>query len=109
MAKIMVNPGEYEKLISQAIHEKLIDFSETDYLIKTENIDSAESYKMLDEYLTGEVSAILKSHFQYKDSPKTISAQVDVVNKILRFIETEWNAEGIETTPDLLSEENKYT
>ena len=109
MANIMVNPGVYETLISQAIHEKLKDFSETDYLIKTENIDSAESYKMLAEYLTGVVSAILKSHFQYKDSPKTISAQVDVVNKILRFIETEWNAEGIETTPDLLSEENKYT
>ena len=43
----MVNPGVYETLISQAIHEKLIDFSETDYLIKTENIDSAESLHII--------------------------------------------------------------
>ena len=100
-------PGVYETLISQAIQEKLADFPESRYLIQKDTIDSAESYKMMAEYLTEKVSAILKGHFRRKDAKDTISAQVDVVNRILRFIESEWNTEGIETTPDMLSEENK--
>ncbi len=107
MANIIINPGAYETLISQAIQEKLQKLPSSDYLVKTERIDSAESYKMLAEYLTGIVSDILKTHFRRKDSIDTISAQVEVVNSILKYIEKEWNAEGIETYSDLLSEDNK--
>lgn len=107
MSNIILNPGVYETLISQAIQDKLDDLSESKFLVKKENIDSAESYKMLAEYLTEIVSGILKDYFKRKDANDTISAQVEVVNRILKFIEHEWNAEGIETTPDLLSEENK--
>ncbi len=107
MANIIITPGAYETLISQAIQEKLQKLPSSDYLVKTERIDSAESYKMLAEYLTGIVSDILKTHFRRKDSIDTISAQVEVVNSILKYIEKEWNAEGIETYSDLLSEDNK--
>lgn len=107
MSNIILNPGVYETLISQAIQDKLDELSESKFLVKKENIDSAESYKMLAEYLTEIVSGILKGYFRRKDANDTISAQVEVVNRILKFIEHEWNAEGIETTPDLLSEENK--
>lgn len=107
MSNIILNPGVYETLISQAIQDKLDELSESKFLVKKENIDSAESCKMLAEYLTEIVSGILKGYFMRKDANDTISAQVEVVNRILKFIEHEWNAEGIETTPDLLSEENK--
>ena len=107
MAKIIINPGAYETLISQALQEKLQKLPTSDYVIKKDRIDSAESYKMLAEYLTGIVSDILKTYFRRKDSTDTISAQVEVVNGILKFIEKEWNAEGIETYSDLLSDDNK--
>ena len=44
-------PGVYETLISQAIEEKLNAFPENMYLVKKEDIDSADSYKMLAVYL----------------------------------------------------------
>ena len=87
MSNIILNPGVYETLISQAIQDKLDDLSESKFLVKKENIDSAESYKMLAEYLTEIVSGILKDYFRRKDANDTISAQVEVVNRILKFIE----------------------
>ena len=107
MSNTIVNPGVYETLISQAIEDKLKELPDSKYYIQKEGIDSAESYKMLAEYLTEIVSGILKSYFRLKDSKETISAQVDVVNRILKFIEQEWNTQGIETSLDQLSEEDK--
>ncbi len=107
MSKIIINPGVYETLISQAIEDKLNEY-ESHYHIQKENIDSAESYKMLAEYLTEIVSDILKNYFHCSDGKDTISAQVDVVNKILKFIETEWNANGVVTSTDQLSEKEKH-
>lgn len=102
-----ISTGVYETLISQAIQDKLQEFPESRYHIQKESIDSAESYKMLAEYLTEIVSGVLKTHFKRKDAKDTVSAQVDVVNKILKFIETEWKADDINTSEDQLSEESK--
>lgn len=44
MSNIILNPGVYETLISQAIQDKLDELSESKFLVKKENIDSAESY-----------------------------------------------------------------
>lgn len=66
MSNIILNPGVYETLISQAIQDKLDELSESKFLVKKENIDSAESYKMLAEYLTEIVSGILKGYFGAK-------------------------------------------
>ena len=107
MSGLIIDTGVYETLISKAIQEKLQHFPESQYLIQEESIDSAESYKMLAEYLTEIVSDILKNSFRRKDAKASISAQVDVVNRILRFIEKEWSVEGIETASDELSEEGK--
>jgi hypothetical protein len=82
MSNTIVNPGVYETLISQAIEDKLKELPDSKYYIQKEGIDSAESYKMLAEYLTEIVSGILKSYFRLKDSKETISAQVDVVTRI---------------------------
>lgn len=100
-------PGVYETLISQAIEEKLAGFPDADFLIKKEVIDSADSYKRLADYLADVVSGILKEYFRDKDAKTTISKQVDVVNRILKFIEDEWRTGQIDTEQDQLSEESK--
>ena len=100
-------PGVYESLISKAIEDKLNTLPENDFLVKKENIDSADSYKMLANYLAEVVGGILKSHFIDKDKNETISKQVEVVNRILKFIEDEWDTENIVTQPNMLSEESK--
>ena len=100
-------PGVYETLISHAIEEKLADFPENQYLIKKEDIDSADSYKMLANYLADVVSNILKEYFKEDNVKQTISAQVDVINLILKFIEEEWDAKHIATSPDQLSDDSK--
>ena len=100
-------PGVYETLISQAIEEKLAGFPNTEFLIKKEDIDSADSYMRLADYLADVVSGILKENFRDKDAKTTISKQVDVVNRILKFIEDEWRTEQIDTEQDQLSEESK--
>lgn len=100
-------PGVYETLISQAIEERLHDYMQSDFYIQKEDIDSAESYKMLSDYLAEVVSGILKSYFRDKDNKKTIANQVEVVNRILRFIEEEWRDQDIETERDQLSEASR--
>ena len=52
-------------------------------------------------------NSLFLCYFRLKDSKETISAQVDVVNRILKFIEQEWNTQGIETSLYQLSEEDK--
>ncbi len=100
-------PGVYETLISQAIEEKLTGFPNAEFLIKKEDIDSADSYMRLADYLSDVVSGILKDYFRDKDAKTTISKQVDVVNRILKFIEDEWRTEQIDTEQDQVSEESK--
>lgn len=102
-----IAPGVYETLISQAIQEKLQNFPSDSFLVKTENIDSAESYKMLANYLAEVVAGILKDYFRDNDPKQSISAQVDVINRILKFIEEEWVAKKIDTDPEKLSDESK--
>lgn len=100
-------PGVYETLISQAIEEKLAGFPDAEFLIKKEEMDSADSYMRLADYLADVVAGILKEYFRDKDAKTTISRQVEVVNRILRFIEDEWRTEQIDTEQDQLSEESK--
>ncbi len=103
-----VLPGVYETLISQAIEEKLKIFQEKEYLVKKEKIDRSESFKMLADYLADVVAGILKDYFREKDDKQTISTQVDMVNKVLKYIEDEWSARGVCTHDELLSDESKH-
>ncbi len=103
-----VLPGVYETLISQAIEEKLKTFQEKEYLVKKEKIDRSESFKMLADYLADVVAGILKDYFREKDDKQTISTQVDMVNKVLKYIEDEWSARGVCTQDEQLSDESKH-
>lgn len=98
-------PGVYDTLISQAIEEKLSTiFPDDKFLIKKEDIDSAESHLRLADYLAGVISGILKDYFRNKDPKITISKQVEMINRILKFIEDEWQ---VDQKHDLLSEVSK--
>ena len=100
-------PGVYETLISQAIEEKLNGLSDELYYIKKEDIDSADSYRWFSSYLGDVVAGILKSYFTDKDRNATISSQVEVINKILKYIEDEWEPKHVQTYPDKLSEDSQ--
>lgn len=100
-------PGVYETLVSSAIEKKLAELPNDKFLVKKIDIDSAESYKMLSDYLARVVCEILKDYFRSQDSSKTISSQVDVVNRVLQFIESEWKDEEVATSDYKLSNESK--
>lgn len=98
-------PGVYDTLISQAIEEKLSTiFPDDKFLIKKEDIDSADSHLRLASYLAGVISGILKDYFRDKDPKIKISKQVEMINRILKFIEDEWQ---VDQKHDLLSEVSK--
>ena len=98
--------GVYESLISTAIAEKLQrDFPESVYHVEKEQIDSAESHTMLAQYLAEIVSVVLKEYFRDKKEAVTISKQVECVNRILHFIENEWQLDALED--DMLTKEDE--
>lgn len=101
-------PGVYETLVNSALQRQLAEFAEDKFLIKKESIDSADSYKVLADYLSEIVCGVLKGYFSTNDSRSTISAQVSVINKVLRFIEEEWKTEEVVTSDFRLSEEGQY-
>ncbi len=97
--------GVYETLISKAIQEKLDnDFGEDKYQVVKNAIDSAESNIMLSSYLAEVTSSVLKEYFKDSTSDLTISKQVDCINRVLKFIEDEWE---IPLDEDMLSEESQ--
>lgn len=83
--------GVYEALINEAIQNKLneVDLSRT--LVAKEPIDSSSSNEWLAKYLSRTVSAVLNEKFRSDKKERTISEQVECVNRILRFIEREWD------------------
>lgn len=101
-------PGVYETLVNSALQRQLAEFAEDRFLIKKESIDSADSCKLLADYLSEIVCDILKGYFKKNDSKETISAQVTVINRVLRFIEEEWKTEDVVTSDFRLSEAGQY-
>ena len=98
--------GVYESLISTAIAEKLQrDFPDGKYHVEKEPIDSAESHTMLAQYLADIVSIVLKEYFRDKKEAITISKQVECVNRILQFVENEWQVTALED--DMLTKEDE--
>ena len=85
-------PGVYETLITAAIDEKLAQLAARDFFIKKENIDSAESSKLLSQYLSEIVAGVLKDYFVSDEgNAPTVSKQVGMVNRMINFIESEWH------------------
>ncbi len=59
-------PGVYETLISVAIERKLQKLQVEGFLVKKDDIDGAESCKILSNYLGEVVCQILKNEFNKK-------------------------------------------
>lgn len=100
-------PGVYETLVSAAIERKLTELPTDKFLIKKVDIDSAESCKMLSDYLAEVVCEILKNYFREQNPSKSIAAQVEVVNRVLHFIESEWRDDDVVTADYKLCDESK--
>lgn len=100
-----IEPGVYETIISKAIADKLRVYDEKGYYVKREKQDSGKSHDALAGYLASIVAGILKDYFTDREDVNTIGKQVGVINKILKYIEDEWNAEDIDTELDMISME----
>jgi len=59
---------------------------------------------MLSDYLADVVCDILKNYFRQQNPSKSISAQVEVVNRVLQFIESEWKDDDVFTADFQISE-----
>ena len=97
--------GVYEALINKAIHDKLEQTDPSRTLIAKEPIDSASSNEWLAEYLASTVSAVLNEKFKSDKREKTISEQVECVNRILRYIEQEWE---YDVQDDLIADTSEF-
>ena len=97
--------GVYEALISKAIHNRLEHIDSSRILIAKELIDSSSSNEWLSKYLAATVSAVLNEKFRSDRREKTISEQVDCVNKILKYIEQEWE---YNVQDDLIADANEF-
>lgn len=83
--------GVYETLINKAIQDKLNQLNPANALVAKESIDSSSSNEWLAKYLAGTVSVVLQEKFKSEKREKTICEQVDCVNRILKYIEQEWD------------------
>jgi len=79
----MLQNGLYEQVINKSLDSEL---SATDKLCQTAPIDSGESSKVLAKYIT---EIIEKGLDNVRDNGGDLSAQVDLVNKIVTTIMTE--------------------
>lgn len=101
-------PGVYETLITAAIEEKLSRLEARDFFVKRDSIDSAESYKLLSQYLSGIVAGVLKDYFvSAEGSDSTVARQVEMVNRILTFIEREWDLDEFVSSDFTISEQSQ--
>ena len=97
--------GVYEALINKAIQNKLNQVDSTRIMVAKEPIDSSSSNEWLANYLAGTVSVVLNEKFKSEEREKTISEQVECVNKILKYIEDEWEYNVQE---DLIVDTNEF-
>ena len=89
----MLHNGLYEQVINKELDREL---SESDHYIETSKIDSEEASKILSKYITEVVEKGLNT---IKDNGGDLSAQVDLVNRIISAIVDETK----ETDFDILS------
>lgn len=101
-----IEVGVYQNIISKAIAEKLANYPDYDYYIKREAMDSGNSHELFADYLSNIIGNILKDCFTMEKGPDTIGKQVRVINRILQFIENEWQTENIDTSQDIIREED---
>ena len=99
-----LEPGVYETLISKALEERLSAYDINTFEIKRQAIDSTDAPLMLSSYLCEIVMSILKDCYSADES---ISAQVDKINSILKFIERDWNLSDYDFEEFTISEKAK--
>lgn len=97
--------GVYEALINKAIQNKLVQVDSSRTLVAKELIDSSSSDEWLANYLASTISVVLHEKFKSEKREQTISEQVDCVNKILKYIEDEWEYNVQE---DLIVDTNEF-
>lgn len=79
----MLKPGLYEQVINQEIKNELAETSEDQKL--SQKIDAAEA----SDILTGYISEVIKKRLDMISDGENVSAQVELVNKIVNVLSGE--------------------
>ena len=88
----MLHPGLYEQIINKGLNKELAE--STDKLCQTAPIDTGESSKVLAKYIT---EIVEKGLDNVRDNGGDLSAQVELVNKIVTTIMTETKEADFDT------------
>lgn len=96
-----MNQGIYEELITQLVSEKLKELDREEFFLKKSLIDKEEASNILSKHL----SKTLKHAFQLIKGENKVGQQIEIANKIIRFLKEELNKQEFED--DLINIEGK--
>lgn len=96
-----MNQGIYEELVTQLVKLKINELDQNAYLINKTKIDKEEAAGILAKHL----SLTIKHALEYVKGEKQIELQIEIVNKIIRFLKEELNNK--EFTNDLIEIEGE--
>src|SRR5690606_19539365 len=87
-----MNQGIYEELITQLVSEKLKELDKDKFFLKKSLIDKEEASNILSTHL----SKTLKYAFQLIKGENKVELQIEIANKIIRFLKEELNKQEFE-------------
>lgn len=96
-----MNQGIYEELITQLVSQKLKELDKDKFFLKKSFIDKEEASNILSTHL----STTLKYAFQLIKGENKVEQQIEIANKIIRFLKEELNKQEFED--DLVNIEGK--
>lgn len=96
-----MNEGIYEELVTELVKRKLNEIDKDTFYIKETSVDKAEASSIFSNHL----AKVFKYAFSIIKSENIIDTQIDIANKIIRFLKDELKEE--EFNDDLIEVEGK--
>ena len=96
-----MNQGIYEELVTQLVTDKLNEIDKDKFFLKKSLIDKEEASQILSNHL----SKTLNHAFQLIKGENKVELQIEIANKIIRFLKEELNKQ--EFLDDLVNIEGK--
>jgi len=84
-----MNQGIYEELVTKLVAQKIIELDKNAYHINKTKIDKEEASSILSKHL----SQTIKHALDYVKGEKQIELQIEIANKIIRFLKEELQRE----------------
>jgi hypothetical protein len=96
-----MNQGIYEELVTKLVAQKINELNKKDYHINKTKIDKEEASSIIAKHL----SKTIKHALEYINGENQIELQIEIANKIIRFLKEELQKE--EFNNDLIEVEGE--